>query len=157
PSSAWEIPRRLRLLRAPVVGELAGEVACRPIFAWGLRHVLFSRGDRVTEETVDVCWRPITVPGTRRAALAAARSNPAGFERLETAVRAPTLVLWGREDRLIPASAGLRLSERIPGAKLVVLPDAGHVPQEEAPEAFSREVAAFLESVAPVGAGSSGR
>ncbi len=146
PSSSWEIPWHLRLLRAPVVGELAGELACRPLFAWGLRHVLFARGDRATEETVDVYWRPITVTGTRRAALAAARSTPAGFDKLEAAVRAPTLVLWGREDRLIPARTGLQLSGRIPGAKLVVLPDVGHVPQEEAPEAFVREVAGFLDA-----------
>jgi pimeloyl-ACP methyl ester carboxylesterase len=145
PSSSWEMPRTLRLLRAPLVGEVAGELACRPLFAWGLRHVLFARGDRVTEETADAYWRPITVSGTRRAALAAARSSQAGFDRLEAAVRAPTLVLWGREDRLIPARTGLLLSDRIPGAKLVVLPDAGHVPQEEAPEAFSREVAVFLD------------
>jgi pimeloyl-ACP methyl ester carboxylesterase len=146
PSSSWEIPWHQRLLRAPVVGELAGEVACRPLFAWGLRHVLFARGNRVAEETVDLYWRPVTVPGTRRAALAAARSTIAGFDRLEAAVRAPTLVLWGREDRLIAAETGLRLSERIPGARLVVLPDAGHMPQEEAPEAFSREVAGFLDA-----------
>lgn len=153
PSSAWEMPRTLRLLRAPVVGELAGELACRPLFAWGLRHVLFARGDRATEETVDIYWRPITVPGTRRAALAAARSTSAGLERIEGAVRAPTLIVWGREDQLIPPQTGLRLSERIPGAKLVVLPDAGHVPQEEAPEAFAREIASFLDGViGPAGA-----
>ena len=151
PSSSWEIPWHLRLLRAPVVGELAGELACRPLFAWGLRHVLFARGDRLAEETVDGYWWPITVPGTRRAALAAARSTIAGFDKLEAAVRAPTLILWGREDRLIPARTGLFPSERIPGARLVVLPDAGHMPQEEAPEAFSREVTGFLDgAVGPV-------
>jgi pimeloyl-ACP methyl ester carboxylesterase len=153
PSSGWEMPWTLRLLRAPVAGELAGELACRPLFAWGLRHELFSRSDRVTEETVDIYWRPITVPGTRRAALAAGRSTAVGFERIEGAVRAPTLLVWGREDRLIPPPTGLRLSERIAGAKLVVLPDAGHVPQEEAPEAFAREVAGFLEgAIGPAGA-----
>ena len=152
PTSSWEMPWTLHLLRAPVVGELAGELACRPLFDLGFSHVLFASGGRVSEETVDVYWRPITVTGTRRAALAAARSNPAGLERIEAGVRVPTLVLWGRDDRLIPASAGLGLSERIPGAKLVVLPDAGHIPQEEQPEAFSREVAGFLdEALGPAG------
>lgn len=146
PSSSWEMPWTLRWLRAPVVGEIAGELACRPLFGLGLREMLFARGGRVTDETLDLYWRPVTVAGTRRAALAAARSSAAGFERLEAAVRAPTLVLWGREDRLIPARTALALSESIPGSKLVVLPDAGHMPQEEQPEAFAREVAAFLEA-----------
>jgi pimeloyl-ACP methyl ester carboxylesterase len=153
PASSWKMPLALRLLRAPVVGEVAGELACRPLFAWGLRHVLFAHADRVPPETVDLYWRPITVPGTRRAALAAARSSPDGFDRIESTVRIPTHVLWGSNDRLIPDSVGRGLSERIPGSRLVVLPDAGHVPQEEQPEAFAREVATFLDAaIAPAGA-----
>jgi len=153
PSTSWQMPWPLRLLRVPLAGEIGMELACRPLFAFGLRHALFARGDRVTEETVDAYWRPLTVPGSRRAALKAARSSLAGAERIEAAVRLPTLVLCGRADRLVPPAAGLKLSERIPGAKLAVLPEAGHVPQEEVPEAFSREVAAFLDqTLGPAGA-----
>ena len=152
PSSGWAMPWTLRWLRAPVLGEVAGELACRPLFTLGLRQALFARAERADAATVEEYWLPVTVPGTRRAALAAARSSAAGFERLEAAVQAPTLIVWGREDRLIPASVGLELSQRIRGAKLVVLPDAGHIPQEEQPEAFAREVSGFLEgALAPKG------
>ena len=92
---------------------------------------------------------PLTVPGTRRAALAAIRSDRDRYLGLEARVRVPTLIVWGREDRLLPVSDGERLRARIPGSRLVVLPDAGHLPQREQPEAFSRAVAQFLGAGAP--------
>lgn len=49
-----------------------------------------------------------------------------GLERLP-GVRVPTLVLHGELDRLVPVANGRRLAEAIPGAELVVLPDANHV------------------------------
>ena len=115
------------------------------IFA--LRYRLFARADRVADETVEDWWLPIRVPGTRRAALAAVRSSSRGFEDLLGRIRVPTLVLWGKEDKILPPQEGLRLSSAIPKARLVVLPDTGHLPQEETPEEFSHAVSQFLDEV----------
>jgi len=65
---------------------------------------------------------------------------------LEDQIRVPTLIVWGRKDRLIPVEESERLASRIPGSRLVVLPDAGHLPQREQPEAFSLAVAEFLSA-----------
>jgi pimeloyl-ACP methyl ester carboxylesterase len=59
-------------------------------------------------------------------------------------IHIPTLIVWGLEDRLLPVADGHRLAAAIPGARLVVLPRAGHIPQEETPAEFSRVVAEFL-------------
>jgi pimeloyl-ACP methyl ester carboxylesterase len=138
------IPWNFQLLRAPVVGELEMELLIRPVQEAALRYRLFARPERVTPEEVDDDWRPITVPGTRRAALGAIRSSPRGFENLLSRINAPTLVLWGKEDKILPPEEGLRLATEIRGARLTILPDTGHIPQEETPEEFSRAVAAFL-------------
>jgi pimeloyl-ACP methyl ester carboxylesterase len=143
-SPVSNIPRTFRLLRAPLVGELEMELLIRPVVELGLRHRLFARGERVTQEEVDEDWRSIRVPGTRRAALAAVRSSNRGYEGLLSRIRIPTLILWGKEDHILPPEEGFRLSSEIPGALLVVLPDTGHVPQEETPEEFSRAVSQFL-------------
>lgn len=58
-------------------------------------------------------------------------------------VRQPTLIVWGSEDRVLPIGAGRRLQSRIRGAQLEVLSGCGHLPHEEAPQRFSRLVAAF--------------
>jgi pimeloyl-ACP methyl ester carboxylesterase len=89
----------------------------------------------------------MTMPGTRRAALAAIRSSVRGHEGLLRKFQVPTLVVWGLGDRLLPVAEGHRLASSIPGAKFVVIPDAGHIPQEEQPEAFSRAVAGFLDGL----------
>ena len=146
-SPVSSIPWNFRLLRVPVVGEIEMELVIRPVVEVALRRRLFAHGERVTEEEVDDDWRSIRVPGTRRAILAAVRSSSRGYEGTLARIRTPTLVLWGKEDRILPPAEGLRLSAEIPGARLVVLPDTGHLPQEETPEEFSRAVNQFLDEV----------
>ena len=59
-------------------------------------------------------------------------------------VRAPTLVVWGADDPLLSPSLGPAFAEQIPDARLVVLPDCGHIPMLESPDALHREVLGFL-------------
>ncbi len=59
-------------------------------------------------------------------------------------VTQPVLVLWGREDRLVPLKRSERLLRRIPHARLHVLERCGHLPMLEQPAAFNRAVAGFL-------------
>lgn len=152
--AAWpgmRIPAGFRLLRIPVVGEVQLELLSRPVMAFTLSHRLYAHGSRVTKEVVDDWWAPLRIPGTRRAALEVVRSSRAGTDRVVQRISSPTLVVWGAEDRLLPASEGLALSAAIPGARFVVLPGAGHLPQEEIPEDFSSTVAAFLRDLPPGG------
>lgn len=60
-------------------------------------------------------------------------------------VEAPTLLLWGREDPVIPLEAGVAYLRGIPDARLVVFPRCGHWVQYEQREAFDRVVRDFLE------------
>jgi pimeloyl-ACP methyl ester carboxylesterase len=48
-------------------------------------------------------------------------------------LRIPMLLLWGRQDRIVPLSQGERLEKAVPGARLEVLEECGHNPQEEKP------------------------
>ncbi len=61
-------------------------------------------------------------------------------------VRTPTLVVHGEGDRAVARAASERLARGIPGARLVVLKGVGHMPEVEAPAAFNRAVAAFLDA-----------
>lgn len=58
-------------------------------------------------------------------------------------VTVPTLLLWGDKDELIPLECGQEAARAIPDAKLVVLPNIGHIPSIEAPDDFVRIVSAF--------------
>jgi pimeloyl-ACP methyl ester carboxylesterase len=59
-------------------------------------------------------------------------------------IEAPTLVVWGEGDTICPSVIGHGIAERVPGARLVVLPDCGHNPMWERPEAFLEAVVGFL-------------
>jgi 2-hydroxy-6-oxonona-2,4-dienedioate hydrolase len=59
-------------------------------------------------------------------------------------IHSPTLVVWGREDELIPVSSGEKLRDGIPGAKLVVFEHCGHVPQLEKAAEFNQALIDFL-------------
>ena len=144
-SPGMTIPWSFRTLRTPILGELQIEFLVRPVVEFGLRHRLYARAGNVTEEMVSDWWDPIPVPGTRRAALGFVRSRTAGYEGLLPKIQVPTLIVWGKEDRLLPASDGMRLASEMPGARLVILPDCGHLPQEEVPVAFSSIVAEFVK------------
>ena len=62
------------------------------------------------------------------------------------ALRIPTLVVAGTDDRLTPPSHAETLAGAIPGARLLYIPGAGHLPYLEAPEEFERGVLPFLET-----------
>jgi len=59
-------------------------------------------------------------------------------------IRAPTLVVWGTEDRLVPVRDAWRFGELIPNAEVVVYEDTGHMTQLERPQAFNALVERFL-------------
>jgi pimeloyl-ACP methyl ester carboxylesterase len=62
-------------------------------------------------------------------------------------VSVPALVITGEEDEMIPVEESRRIAGAIPGAKLVVVPGAGHLANLEQPEAFNAELNAFLAAL----------
>lgn len=88
--------------------------------------------------------RRFSVPGTV-GALRAMRDRPDSMDTLR-AVRVPTLVLVGSEDELTPPAAAEAMAAAVPGARLAVIPAAGHLAPLEQPLATSRVLADFLEA-----------
>jgi len=61
-------------------------------------------------------------------------------------IRCPTLVLTGAQDELLPPFLSEEMAAAIPGAKLVQVPDCGHLPSIERPEAVNQELIAWLSA-----------
>jgi pimeloyl-ACP methyl ester carboxylesterase len=61
-------------------------------------------------------------------------------------IKCPTLVLTGDQDNTIPNALSMEMASGIPGAKLVVLPNCGHMPQPEAPQATAEALTEWLRS-----------
>ena len=69
----------------------------------------------------------------------------AWLRRLGT-LRCPTLVVWGREDAVLPVSHAEAARELIPHARVEIVPGAGHLLMVECPQEFTRIALAFLKS-----------
>ena len=111
----------------------------------------------VTEELIDERWRLATDPETLKAARRmygkAAFAQMMAFMRSSDAplpwaqmhkVAAPTLLTWGRDDRVSPLDMALIPMRTIPNAELHVFPNCGHWAMIEAKAAFESAVLAFL-------------
>jgi len=61
-------------------------------------------------------------------------------------VDVPTLLIWGENDGLVPVKFGEAYRRLIPNASLTVIPQAGHAPFEEQPEAFLARFEEFLQA-----------
>src|SRR5664279_5165791 len=61
----------------------------------------------------------------------------------------PTLIVWGERDSVVRASHAVWASREMPHSRLVLMPDVGHFPHRERPEAFSRAVVEFVAETAP--------
>jgi len=59
-------------------------------------------------------------------------------------IHKPTLIVWGREDKLIPLDFAERFHKEIAGSQLAVIDNCGHMPHVECPERFNAAVTEFL-------------
>jgi len=73
-------------------------------------------------------------------------SEAAAFEHRLAAVTAPTLILFGAEDKVVPPGNAPLLAARIPGAQVEILPNAGHFFPFETPDAANAAVVGFCLS-----------
>ena len=83
-----------------------------------------------TEMTARVCWKPWMYSDQ--------------LPHLLAEVRLPTLVVWGEQDRLVPLDVGRQYQEVVAGARLEVLPGAGHFVDLEEPDRLAELVAELV-------------
>ena len=62
-------------------------------------------------------------------------------------VAAPTLILWGRDDRVANIRTAGRFHKDIAGSQLAIIDDAGHMVHEEKPDAVNHAITSFLDAI----------
>lgn len=65
--------------------------------------------------------------------------NPS-LERWLHRISVPTLIVWGNNDKLFPVEYAKRWGERIPGSRVEIVPECGHVPAVEKPDVTAKEI-----------------
>jgi len=139
------IPVGFRIAATPGLRLLAQYTLPRGIVERSVRDV-YGDPSRVTPELVDLYSAMTLRAGNRQALGRRIEQGYTGNVALLKDIKAPTLVLWGGKDRLLPLEFGQRFASDIAGARLVVFDELGHVPHEENPARTVAEVKRFLGS-----------
>jgi pimeloyl-ACP methyl ester carboxylesterase len=168
PAMPWLRPRRssdfaMPLLLLPGIGRYAQrrlDALPPERRAAGLIRICFADPaavppNRVDEAVAEMARRqelPWATDALTASLRALARSylvlGPRSLWKQAGLVQAPTLVVWGTEDRLVPVELAGRTAASVPGSRLLVLPNVGHVAQLEAPETTARATLALIEDAA---------
>lgn len=99
----------------------------------------------VTDAVVDRYWELLRYPGNRAATAERFAAPRKAFTADDlAAIRTPTLILWGAEDKLISVAGAHWYNSGIAGSRLKIFPRIGHLPHEEAAAVSAAEVRAFL-------------
>ena len=140
------MPDAFRIPDSRVLQWIAGVFLPRPFVDRSLRE-LYGDPSKVTASLVDRYFE-LTLREGNRAALAQrlAQRAPGRHADLLARIQAPTLILWGGRDRLIPPVAAEGFHQGIAHSTVQIFPGLGHVPQEEAPASTVQAVHTFLHS-----------
>ncbi len=143
-----ERPALFRLGALPCMGTLLSPFVTRGRVRGILKDV-YHDDNGFTDGDVEAYYFPLTRSGAFRAPIGLLRTghrNRVTTEHLARIVT-PTLVLWGKHDPWFPLPHGERLAREVKGARLVVIENAAHVPQEETPDRVLGELAQFWSAL----------
>ncbi|MCO6006143.1 alpha/beta fold hydrolase [Actinoallomurus purpureus] len=133
-----------RILEYPLIGELATRFLREADVARMLRKS-FAHPDRVTTEKVRRTWDAARRPANRRLILRLQRRvRWADTERELSRIHAPVLLIWGAEDRYLPATLAGRFTRRLPQATVRILPGCGHSAHEDCPAQVNPALEEFI-------------
>jgi pimeloyl-ACP methyl ester carboxylesterase len=133
----------------PPFARTAGNTISRGLHRLGLRS-----------PHLEQAWRhysALTEPESREAFVHTLRSvidlsgqTVSAHDRLYLSSHVPTLIVWGRRDRIIPVEHAEAAHEAMASSQVVIFERAGHFPHAEDPQAFVAALTEFVETTAPM-------
>jgi pimeloyl-ACP methyl ester carboxylesterase len=135
-------------------------IACSylPLFSWGMRNWITKKDVKknllavlhdpklVTQELIDEYSKPMNEAAFYDSLIRLLRHREGDMtsEEIKT-INQPVLLLWGKEDKVIPVKTGYRLKRDLPHADLIVYEKCGHLVMEEKAEEISMEIGRFIK------------
>ena len=142
----FKSPLIVTLLSTPVIRDFSAMITPKFVVAHFVKDV-YGDKSKVTQETIDRYYSLMMYDGNRKESvkfMLEARKqlekDPVGVNT----IKAPTLIMWGREDAWIPLDVMERFKKDMPHARVIVYDGAGHVPMEEIPEITAKDADDFL-------------
>ena len=137
-----ETVARMATAAAPLLLKLQERGMRRPRVRWATFKGLFQhpellRRELLLEQFDNGAGRPGFLPAVQ---------GLVGYDILDqlTEVEVPTLIVWGRNDRVVPPHDSVGFGRRLHNSRTVIFDDTGHLPQLERPTRFNRVLETFL-------------
>lgn len=137
-----------RLVASKIIGRIAVRFFPFKLFAQRWRAACVNK-EIITDDIILTYFRDFQKNGhtQTRIGLQVRASYGSKFEKFEAAMKrieAPTLLIWGENDPLVPLSTGNRFKQSIRESQLVVIPNCGDFPHEEYPDVVSYSILNFI-------------
>jgi pimeloyl-ACP methyl ester carboxylesterase len=138
------VPVAFKILQYPIGRAVLRNIDYRPLIDSTLKADVFDRS-LITPQLVDRFAELQRAPGHRSILTQVNISAMSQASAIVlSAIAVPTLILHGENDVLIDPSSARKFAAAIAGAKLIIYPHVGHLPQIEIPQRSAADVAAFL-------------
>lgn len=142
-------PLVIRMAKIPFAAEITKLFFGRCIVKSTLKEVFYN-DEMVTEEKIDAYFRRMSTENAVYAQTALARSLDfaalSSYTKRIPDIKNRTLIIWGENDGWIPLESGYKFSKDLSNSTLVILPECGHIPQEEKPEQTAKSMIDFIEN-----------
>jgi pimeloyl-ACP methyl ester carboxylesterase len=136
------------LMGYPVIGDVLMSFNYRWVIKKSLLSGVYYDNRFVTDDVVDSYYNVYQTENGRKAPLWVGKGIYGKMKFDPDSIKAisvPTLIIWGKDDTLIPVKQSEYFGRDIVGSKVVVLAEAGHLPHEEKADIFNALVAAFVQ------------
>lgn len=145
-----ELPSFVKILATPVLGPLITYTVPNTFQVKNLLKIVYYNDDLIPQEAIDHYAADLGKPDAKYALLTSVRqmlpTDLQQFSENYASLTIPTLIVWSREDEIVPLAVGKRLHENIPDSKLVIMSGVGHAVQEEKPSLLLPHLRSFLEA-----------
>ncbi len=145
PKEQEDLPLAFRIARTPIIGNAMIWFTPKRLVESGLKKAV-ANSDLITPDMVTRYHELARFEGSRKANLIRFRQSYdlTDVDRLSE-ISAPTLILWGSLDTLVPVAAAHVYDHQIIDSTLIVYEQIGHLPMEEIPQQSAADVRAFLQ------------
>lgn len=142
------LPLTGKFFKLPIIGEFFLGLNSNAIRSKNLRDLWIYNTELLTESYLDNVTRFHKIKGTSEVLLKILRQQ--FFDKLDAEIHClaqmevPILLVWGSEDKAVPLRCGQEMHRILPGSRLEIVDNAGHVPNFEGAEKFNQLAVDFL-------------
>lgn len=138
-------PPAIQLAMLPGMETLMPKLSSRFVYSQSLKDIYFDHS-LIDDDTIDRYYELSLYPGNAEAFPKRVKAKLDDQEQRITQIAAPTLILWGAEDRYFPVKNAYRFHEDIKQSQLKIYENVSHLPMEEVPEQSLNDVIQFIIS-----------